>query len=646
MMEINWRSIPFVRPLLGLIAGILSVELWPGPWALQWSFYPAAVFLVFAFYVLRKRVYENRWQFGLCMLLFFFFTGAYHRAFYPDESKADFLGKLSAGSEDALLVELIEPPRLTTSGKSRRVLCRCVAINERPCRGKLLIYLSVSDSLRLRAGDLLLMPAAFEEIPPPANPYAFDYRAYMKAKQIHFRAFVRNGGYMLVGHVHRLWYSVLAFRQKLLDVLPKYLQDENARAVVSAMVLGERKQMSRELKDLYAQTGAMHVLAVSGLHMGLIYFFLIWIFDKAFPSMRSYRGLRFLSGLVGLWSFALLTGASPSVLRAATLFSFLLAGKWIDERPNTFNSLAASAFCLLWYNPLWLKDLSFQLSYAALLGILLLRRDIYLLWLPDRLPLLRAWKLTSVSIAAQISTAPLGMYYFHRFSNGFWLSSLLVVPAAPFILLGGLLLLLLDGLSPALAAHLGVALEYFVLGINRMLQVIAHLPGQCIDGIFLNMPQLLLLYLAVVFWALAFKSRQGRYLLYGMALLLGVQVISGFRQIRQKHHPLWVAYEMKRGQFLLDAIAGGERLTIYNHPPLPREESFVAEGLRRRFGVVEKGEVINLAQAENNELRLQQMAWHKPFLQIGDELLLFLDANHALPEDPFELGIDTLFLLK
>lgn len=615
-----WRAVPFLRPLAGLMAGMLVGAANPAFWSSRIVFAVLLLLLLLGFSLLRQSVYRKRWQFGIWVLTFFFVMGAWHRAVYPAYMKSDFVGNLSLRDGDLLLAEALEWPHSTQSERSLKVLCRVVKAGGQACSGLFLAYLPKSDSLlNVRAGSLLLLPARLREIPPPRNPFAFDYRAYMANKQVYHQVFARSGECTVLGVVRRPWYAVLAFRQKLLGVLKKYLHREEALAVVSAMVLGERAYMSAELKESYARSGAMHVLAVSGLHMGLIYFFMLWLFDRLGPRIRQYKGLRFLAGMMGLWGFALLTGASPSVLRAATLFSFILAGKWIQESPNTFNSLAASAFCLLWYNPLWLSDLSFQLSYMAILGILLLRRDLFLLWLPRNTALLAGWKLTSVSVAAQLSTAPLGMYYFHRFSNGFWLSSLVVIPAAPVILLGSLLLFLCDAFVPVLAPWLGRGLELLVLAINGFLKFLSHLPAQSVEGIFLDRAQLLCLYVALLFLVLFFKLRVGKYLLLTLTFLLVVQGFSAFRQMKLRQKSVAVNYVIRPGKSLTDVFCAGRRLTFCDSTVSASEERYAVEGMRIYMGAAESG---RLDFEKPDSFCLGPFAWRPPYLLAGRELFV------------------------
>ncbi len=614
----SWRSVPFLRPLAGFAAGIFAganaPSFWGQPSVLTFLF----GMLMLGLLLLKARKYRKRWQFGIWVLLLFFVLGAWHRSVYPDLAHPDFVGNLKVEKRDYLLAEALEWPQDTRSGHSRKLLCRAVMAGGKKCSGLFLLYFPPEDeAFDVRAGSLLLLPARLREISAPENPFAFDYRAYMVNKQVCLQLFVRAGEYSVVGLVKRPWYRVLAFRQKLLGVLRKHLQREEVLAVVSAMVLGERAYMSDELRDSYARSGAMHVLAVSGLHMGLIYFFMLWLFDRLGARVKRYKGLRFFVGMAGLWGFALLTGASPSVLRAATLFSFVLAGKWVQEFPNTFNSLAASAFCLLWYNPLWLNDLSFQLSYLAILGILLLQHDIFLLWLPGRSSVLWAWRMTSVSIAAQLSTAPLGMYYFHRFSNGFWLSSLLVIPAAPLILLGSLLLFLCDAFLPFLAPWLGKGLELLVLGVNAFLDFLSHLPGQSIEGIFFTSFQLFLSYGALVCLVLFLKQKRGRYFVYGLALLLAVSLSTAFRQIQVRQRTTPVVYQLRGGKKMIDVFCGGQRLTIADKDVSKKEESYAADGMRLYMGAVE---IARLDFARRDSFCSGPFVWRPPFVLAGSRL--------------------------
>ncbi len=211
------------------------------------------------------------------------------------------------------------------------------------------------------------------------------------------------------------------------------------------------------------------------------------------------------------------------------------------------------------------------------------------------------------------------MYYFHRFSNGFWLSSLVVISVAPLILLGALLLFLLDAFVPVWAPWLGRALELLVLGINAFLKFLSHLPAQSVEGIFLFKWQLLLLYVSLLFFVLFLKFRLGKHLLWALMFLLLVQGSSAFRQMNLRQKVVAVDYALSAGKNLTDIFYGGQRLTFCDSTLSASEERYAAEGMRIYMGAAESG---HLTFEKPDSFCLGPFAWRSPYLLVGSELFV------------------------
>jgi competence protein ComEC len=296
----------------------------------------------------------------------------------------------------------------------------------------------------------------------------------------------------------------------------------NEKAVASALVLGVRSDFSTELKNAYADTGATHVLSVSGLHVGLVAGLLGWILRRIKKKKTDKFSPKEIAILIlFIWFYVLLTGASASVLRSGLMFSFVLLAGLVRRKMSIYNSLAASAFFLLCLDPKYLFDIGFQLSYLALFGIVFFHPYIYKLFYFKNKAANWAWNLTAVAIAAQVATLPVGLYYFHQFPSYFWLSGLAVIPLSTFALYSGIVLLIVDWI-PYLG-DLVALLCYFSLALmNACIFAIQRLPLSVIDGFWLGIGEMLLFYLIIFMVSAAFiyKSLKIGYLSFLLVFVL------------------------------------------------------------------------------------------------------------------------------
>lgn len=349
-----------------------------------------------------------------------------------------------------------------------------------------------------RYGDVLLIEGQPDTLDAPANPGEFNYKAFLAAKNIYHQHFVREGKVIKTGYAPPNRFVAFAFRSRewAEAVLEKFIHGEREVAIASALVLGVTDGLDNELTNAYAATGTMHILAVSGLHVSILYFILLSIF-KPLNRCRGGRWLAALAALTALWLYAFITGLSPSVLRAVTMFSFLALGRPAARSTNIYNTLAVSACCLLLYDPFLIRSVGFQLSYLAVLGIVYLYPRIVVLWEPQHAFTTRVWKLCAVSAAAQVATFPLSLLYFHQFPNYFLLSNLLVVPLSSAVLIGGLSLVVL-GFATPVATVLGYCLEMTIRLLNGAVFVMEGLPFSLTENIYITPAQCMLLMLFII----------------------------------------------------------------------------------------------------------------------------------------------------
>lgn len=325
-----------------------------------------------------------------------------------------------------------------------RLLSSVSSKNSKPISGTVQAYFA-KDSLsdRLSYGDILLLENTINSIDKPRNPYQFDFKSYYAHKNIYHQAYFKSGSWTYTGNSEssRFWEITCSIRRLLQKRFETYFENKAIRGVASAIIIGYKEDLDDNWLDAFSKTGTIHVLAVSGLHVGIIYILLSIILGLNRATGSALKIKSFIT-LLALFGYCLLTGSSPSVCRASIMFGTVLIAKAINRQSNIYNTLALSAFILIVFDPFTFFHVGFQFSYLAVLGIVYYK-DIFRSWVP-----VKTWlgdkiaTLLSVSAAAQITTFPLGLYYFHQYPNFFMFSNLIVIPCITIILYAGIFFLM------------------------------------------------------------------------------------------------------------------------------------------------------------------------------------------------------------
>ncbi|MDH5475482.1 MAG: ComEC family competence protein [Cyclobacteriaceae bacterium] len=353
--------------------------------------------------------------------------------------------------------------------------------------GKVYLYIKSDSSKSLiKYGQKLLVAGSPSKIESPKNPNEFNYSEYIGFKGIYFSHFIRFNEYSIVSNGHGskiIEYSIIA-RNWCEKIIEQHISTKRERAIALALIIGVKDEISKGVSSAYSSAGAMHVLAVSGLHVGVIYWIIILLL-KPLKNNRFGKWIFLVTVLMGLWGYAFITGLSASVLRAVTMFSFVSMASVTNRQSNIYNTLAISAFVLLCFNPYLIMAVGFQLSFLAVFGIVYLQSKIYNLWYVKNKIIDKVWVITSVSIAAQIATAPLVALYFHQLPSYFFISNLFVIPGAFIILCSGLLLFAVDWV-PMIGEWIGWMLQKEIWIINELVFLIKEIPNNTFDNIYLT----------------------------------------------------------------------------------------------------------------------------------------------------------------
>jgi len=421
--------------------------------------------------------------------------------------------------------------------------------------GKILIQLA--DTVLYRYGDEFLVRGQPQKVLPARNPYQFDYKHYLAIQGIFHQISVQKDNFLLIGNtpISQIQALSLQVRRYADEVLKKYVDHKEAYGVVAALLLGVKSWLTDEVRQTYSDAGAMHVLAVSGLHVGILYALINLVLG--WTSRFTYgKLLKAFIAVSLLWCYAFVTGLSPSVLRAVTMFSLVVLAQTTKRRSNIYNTIALSAFILLFFNPFLLFQVGFQLSYLAVLGIIYFQPKFYSLFEFENRFADYLWQITCVAFAATLVTAPISMYYFGQFPTLFFISNILVVPLAAFLLVGSLLIVGLSGL-PYVPVAIGFLVKNVVLIQNFLLKGLVNLPYSVIENIHFSSFETLLFYLFVAGLTLHWFHRL--WLGVGLAIISSLTYVVNdgiIKYAQAQENRLWV-YDIRQGTHV-SFILGGE----------------------------------------------------------------------------------------
>ena len=445
----------------------------------------------------RFHLYKQRWLGGVLIVIILFLSGWLSVIKHNELNRNDHFSK----THSRFLVVKINNEPVFKNGFLRFTATVKQAVaekNKTTVSGNILIAIKDSSAKTLNYGDELLIPSSYKPVDPPFNPAEFNYKNYLASQNIHYREFLFPKQYVMLaadaGNPVIPW--SLRLRRHLVEKLKLNIPDTNAVALASTIILGYKADLSDNVREVYAKTGAVHVLSVSGSQVAFIYFILL-VALRFFDGYRYGKVIKASIIIILIWYYALLTGFSPAVCRASVMVSMVIIGKTYNRYINTLNILAISAFVLSLYNPYLISDVGFQLSYIAISGLVIFRPIVYS-WLSfknkwaDKL-----WGLCSLSIAAQVITFPLSAFYFHQLPVDFLISNLLVIIPVALIMYTGILYLLLPQI-PVISKTLAFVVEKTIVLMTRTLSYIEQAPLSAISKIWPTIPEYLLLYAVII----------------------------------------------------------------------------------------------------------------------------------------------------
>ncbi|RCH55991.1 hypothetical protein DJ568_04380 [Mucilaginibacter hurinus] len=503
-------AIPFVLFLIPYLAGIFAGGSLFEPTKTLAPLYWVLIILTSTFVLLnvfyKSWTYKVKWLGGLIIITTLFISGIINTIQSKDIRLKDHFSQYHG---KYLVVKVTNEPAWKNDGLKFTATVE-QSINgsaRRNTVGNLLITIKDDAARDIYYGDVLLIRAKYYEVDPPLNPAEFNYQKYLFNKNIYHQAYLypRQHTLLIKAAGNRFVTQALRLRQRLVNKLKANMYHTDAAAVASTLILGYKAELSNDVLQAYSKTGTIHVLSVSGAHVGLVYLVLTFIlsFLNRFKHGKVVRAAIIIA-LV--WFYALLTGFSPPVCRAAVMLTLIVGGNTYYRHISSLNILAFSAFIMLLFDPLLIYDVGFQLSYLAVGGLIVLQPLIYnRIKIKDRW-LNRLWLVSSASIAAQIITLPLSAYYFHQIPVYFLVSNLFIILPSAIILCGGILYLFLPQ-GIVIDKWLAYLLEQTILFTNNTLSIIERAPMASINKVWLTKVEYLLLYGIIISCFIVFHKR-------------------------------------------------------------------------------------------------------------------------------------------
>jgi competence protein ComEC len=555
---IKWTAFPFLRFLAVFISGILFY-IFSAP---SFNYLPlliASTVIYLSIFLLSKKfpsTYAFKPYLGIAGIGILFLSGIQIAKQHDILNNKDHISRQLSQVSYYTATVINDPEE---KEKSFKALVSIDKIRTRAhwdkSSGKVYLYVKRQGGHPLVYGDQLLIKGSPQPVPGPGNPEEFDYRKYLAFQNIHHQQFISAEDFCLTGNDPP--YSLIEysrrFRRACDQVFKTYIPTANEYKIASALVLGIRNQLENSIKDAYANTGTMHILAVSGLHVAIIFQILSLLLGK----IKKFRYGNFILTpllLMLLWFYAFITGLSPSVLRAVTMFSFIIIAKAASRNTNIYNTLALSAFILLCFDPFFVMDVGFQLSYIAVAGIVYLHPKIYHSVNVLNPVLDKIWEVSSLSLAAQVATFPLCLLYFHQFPVYFLLSNFLVIPVSFLILYLGLALLALAWF-PLAAGYCAWCLAKLIWLMNYIVLTIDKFPYALINGIDISRSETMIIYGILICLLIFLSLKKLRYL---SLCLIMVMAFSSFQFLEANERSIQMAIYNIKGHTAIGLIRGNK----------------------------------------------------------------------------------------
>ena len=639
---VDWSKYPFIRMLIPITLGIWCATVFAS-FRLPYITLLLIMLALFSMAVMASvtlRTMRLHWLFGAIMACYLFLGGYALTCVHEAEAQKTYYRNFDSDAK-YYVARVYEYP--TERENNIRVPLQLEyqlgdSLPSRVVSGKVMAYFQKTDSaFALHYGDLIAINAPVLEVQGPKNPAEFDYRAYLRRKGITGQVFLKDTDWidLQTTRANPIYAFSYHFRDLLLTSLQRCGLNDNEFGVAAAILLGYDDSLADDVRKNYVAAGSMHILCVSGMHVGIIYLLasalLSFLNRKKWQKM-----LKHILLLAMIWFYALIAGLTPSILRASLMISFVIIGEMLRRKGFIINSLAASAFILLCINPNNLFEIGFQLSYAAVIGIVVLQQPIYNLFYVKNKLLDKAWEITAVSMAAQIATIPFTLFYFNQFTTYFWLSNLFMTPISFVVVISGMVLLMVSWI-PYLNIFIGYLVWGAVYAMNAFVSWVERLPFSIIKGLYISEFEFVILLVAFLLLLVSVATRK-RKMLIGMLSVLLLFMISLTVRIYSTDHQTGITFYSLRKYTAIDFIAGNQHILLADSTLMSDESTidYSLKGAWAKRHLSLHPQVVNRDEDfESQSLRKRQnlVSFNGKLVALWDESRFSDSLSYRLPVD-------------
>lgn len=542
--------------VLGIIFGYFVVI---SPFLL---FAISSILIVFltGVFVYSNKQYQQIFLFPAFVFLLSFFIGVSAVTFKNKQHQSNYFANQSdfseQNSQNAMLViqKVLKPTSF-----SNKYEANIVQLNSKKVTGKVLVNVKKDSISRLlQVDDCILVKTFFQQLPNPKNPYEFNYKNYLKNQQIYHQIYIEPSQLLVLDKEKSVKGLAATVRANINMTLVDNGFKDNELAVINALLLGQRQDISEDLMQNYVGAGAIHILAVSGLHVGIILLILTFIL-KPLHYFKHGKLIASIVCVILLWLFAILAGLSASVIRAVAMFTAIAIGMYTNRASNVYHALVISMFFLLLFNPNYLFEVGFQLSYLAVFAIVWIQPKIYSLWQPKGWVVDKFWQLFTVSMAAQMGVLPLSLYYFHQFPGLFFVSNLVIIPVLGIILIGGIVVITLSLLG-WLPVFLAAIYIFIIQQMNNFIAFIGNQDFFIIQNISFSFALLVVCYLLIVSFFKWTENKNYSSTVWVLSAIIALQFVFIFEKYKLASTDNFTVFQ-KNSESIL-AIRNNDKLVV------------------------------------------------------------------------------------
>lgn len=553
---------PLIKITVFFVLGILFTSYQkPEPNFIFFGLIVGFIFFSLTFYKSMNDAFQNNF-FGISVYIISFLIGISSQVIHTNLYQKNHYTNQVRNFENQHLIEISLKEELKFSEFNNRFIANIKKIDNKNSSGKIILNIrkDSSNSKALNIGNILKIKSLIYKNKPIKNPNQFDYGKYLENQNIYAQVYCDIDEIEISSIIDKnIFYYTSKFRNRIVLNLQKKGFAKNELAVIVALILGQQQNISPEILQDYQFAGAIHILSVSGLHVGFILLFVSFLL-KPFPNTKKWKIIKLIIVVLSLWLFGFIAGLAPSVLRSVVMFSFVAIGRNLGRGVNIYNTLLVSALVILLFQPGFLFDVGFQLSYISLYFIFWLQPLLATIWQPKNNIVVFFWEIITVSFAAQIGAMGLSIYYFHQFPGLFFITNLIILPVMGFILGYGVFIMILAYFD-IIPMFLMKILEWSILILDKVIEWIASFEQFIFKDISFNKTMLITMYLMI--FALVFYLKNPKYnrLIFSLISIITFQSSVFYSKYFYQNQIELVVFNEKKNVLITSRI--GQKATLY-----------------------------------------------------------------------------------